>query len=74
MQKHQGESYYLGTREHPIRKSADLSAKILQAWRECYDIFKVLREITYNQRFSNGKAITKLWVIKNYTGKQKVRV
>ena len=26
-----------------------------------FKVFKVLREITYNQGFSNSKAISKLW-------------
>lgn len=32
----------------PVNMSAEVSAKILQASRECCDIFKVLKGKTYN--------------------------
>ena len=36
----------------PLRLSADFSAEILQARREWHDIFKVMKQKTYNQEYS----------------------
>lgn len=40
-------------KETPIRLSADLSAKTLQARTEWQDIFKILKDKTYNLGYSN---------------------
>ena len=59
----------------PIRLTADLSAEILQARRECQDIFKMMKgknlqpRLLYPARISfrfNGE-------IKSFTDKQKLR-
>ena len=36
----------------PIRLTSDLSAETLQARREWQDIFKIMKEKTYNQDYS----------------------
>ena len=61
---------YKGT---PIRLTADFSAETLQARRECYDIFKVMKGKNLQPRILYPARISFIFdgEIKSFTDKQK---
>ena len=48
----------------PIRLTSDLSTETLQARREWQDIFKVMKEKTYNQHYSTQQGSRSDWMEK----------